>query len=112
MAERVVGGVRALDAEVEAEHGEHAVWVAVSHGDPIKAVVAEAVGAGLGGLQRVRVDPGSLTAIHLTATGWCSSRATPCRATSRPWSPARRTPRPVTPRSGEGPADCRRPCCE
>ncbi len=67
MAERVVGGVRALDAEVEAEHGAHAVWVAVSHGDPIKAVVAEAVGAGLGGLQRVRVDPGSLTAIHLTA---------------------------------------------
>ena len=66
MAQRVVGGVRALDAEVEAEHGPHAVWVAVSHGDPIKAVVAEAVGAGLPGLQRVRVDPGSLTAVHLT----------------------------------------------
>jgi len=66
MAGRVVGGVRALDAEVEAAHGTHAVWVAVSHGDPIKAVVAEAVGAGLAGLQRVRVDPGSLTAIHLT----------------------------------------------
>lgn len=68
MAQRVVGGVRALDAEVEAEHGPHAVWVAVSHGDPIKAVVAEAVGAGLAGLQRVRVDPGSLTAVQLTAT--------------------------------------------
>lgn len=68
MAERVVGGVRALDAEVEAEHGADAVWVAVSHGDPIKAVVAEAVGAGLAGLQRVRIDPGSLTAVHLTAT--------------------------------------------
>jgi probable phosphomutase (TIGR03848 family) len=68
MAERVVGGVRALDAEVEAEHGAHAVWVAVSHGDPIKSVVAEAVGAGLAGLQRVRVDPGSLTAVHLTPT--------------------------------------------
>jgi len=67
MAERVVGGVRALDAEVEAEHGAQAVWVAVSHGDPIKAVVAEAVGAGLAGLQRVRVDPGSLTAVQLTA---------------------------------------------
>ena len=66
MAERVIGGVRALDAEVEAEHGADAVWVAVSHGDPIKAVVAEAVGAGLAGLQRVRVDPGSLTAVHLT----------------------------------------------
>ena len=68
MAARVVGGIRALDAEVEAEHGADAVWLAVSHGDPIKSVVAEAVGAGLAGLQRVRVDPGSVTAIHLTAT--------------------------------------------
>ena len=67
MADRVIGGIRALDAEVEAEYGEDAVWVAVSHGDPIKAVVAEAVGAGLAGLQRVRVDPGSITAVPLTA---------------------------------------------
>jgi probable phosphomutase (TIGR03848 family) len=68
MAARVLGGVRALDAEVEAEHGPRAVWVAVSHGDPIKSVVAEAVGAGLAGLQRVRVDPGSLSAVHITPT--------------------------------------------
>lgn len=67
MADRVVGAVRALDAEVEQEHGTDAVWVAVSHGDPIKAVVAEAVGAGLAGLQRVRVDPGSLSAVQITA---------------------------------------------
>jgi probable phosphomutase (TIGR03848 family) len=66
MADRVVGAVRAIDAEVEAEHGAAAVWVAVSHGDPIKAVVAEAVGAGLSGLQRVRVDPGSVTALHVS----------------------------------------------
>lgn len=65
MAARVVAGVRALDAEVEAEHGPGAVWVAVSHGDPIKSVVAEAVGAGLAGLQRVRVDPGSVSAVHV-----------------------------------------------
>jgi probable phosphomutase (TIGR03848 family) len=68
MADRVVGAVRSLDAEVEAAHGTDAVWVAVSHGDPIKAVVAEAVGAGLSGLQRVRVDPGSLSAVHITPT--------------------------------------------
>lgn len=68
MAERVVGAVRALDAEVEAEHGKAAVWLAVSHGDPIKAVLAEAVGAGIGGLQRVRVDPGSVSAVHVTPT--------------------------------------------
>ncbi|MBM6405831.1 MSMEG_4193 family putative phosphomutase [Phycicoccus sp. CSK15P-2] len=66
MAARVVGGVRALDAEVEAAEGTTAVWVAVSHGDPIKAVVAEAVGAGIAGLQRVRVDPGSVTAVHVS----------------------------------------------
>ncbi len=66
MAARVVGGVRAIDAAVEAEHGPHAVWIAISHGDPIKSVVSEAVGAGLGGLQRVRVDPGSLTAVHVS----------------------------------------------
>ena len=68
MARRVVEGVRAIDAEAEAEHGRAAVWVAVSHGDPIKAVVAEAVGAGIAGLQRVRVDPGSVTAVHVTAS--------------------------------------------
>ena len=67
MAQRVVGGIRDIDAAVEAEHGPHAVWVALSHGDPIKAIVAEAVGAGLPGLQRVRVDPGSVTAVHVTA---------------------------------------------
>ncbi|GGL24226.1 MSMEG_4193 family putative phosphomutase [Phycicoccus endophyticus] len=68
MAERVVAGVRALDAEVEQGHGTGAVWLAVSHGDPIKAVVAESVGAGVSGLQRVRIDPGSLTAVQVTAT--------------------------------------------
>ncbi len=68
MAARVVAGVRDLDADVEAAHGRAAVWVAVSHGDPIKAVVAEAAGAGIGGLQRVRVDPGSVSAVHVTPT--------------------------------------------
>jgi probable phosphomutase (TIGR03848 family) len=68
MVARMVAGVRDLDAEVEAAHGRAAVWVAVSHGDPIKAVVAEAAGAGIAGLQRVRVDPGSVSAVHVSAT--------------------------------------------
>lgn len=68
MATRMVAAVRSHDAPVEAAHGPAAVWVALSHGDPIKAVVAEAVGAGLAGLQRVRVDPGSVTAVQLTPT--------------------------------------------
>lgn len=64
MAERITSAVRRIDAEVEAERGPDAVWVAVSHGDPIKAVLAEAMGAGLAGLQRVHVDPASVSVVR------------------------------------------------
>ncbi len=64
MAARIVAAVKRIDAEVEAERGPDAVWVAVSHGDPIKAVIADAMGAGLKGLQRVHVDPASVSVIR------------------------------------------------
>ncbi|WP_035932256.1 MSMEG_4193 family putative phosphomutase [Knoellia aerolata] len=66
MAHRVVSAIARIDAEVEAERGPEAVWVAVSHGDPIKAVLADAVGAGLAGLQRVHVDPASVSLVRRT----------------------------------------------
>lgn len=66
MAARVVATVKRIDAEVEAERGPDAVWVAVSHGDPIKALIADAMGAGLAGLQRVHVDPASVSVIRRT----------------------------------------------
>ncbi|MFC7492377.1 MULTISPECIES: MSMEG_4193 family putative phosphomutase [unclassified Knoellia] len=66
MAARIGAAVRRIDAEVEAERGPDAVWVAVSHGDPIKALLADAMGAGLGGLQRVHVDPASVSVIRRT----------------------------------------------
>lgn len=66
MAHRVVAAIRRIDAEVEAERGPDAVWVAVSHGDPIKAVLADTMGAGLAGLQRVHVDPASVSVIRRT----------------------------------------------
>ncbi|EAP99126.1 putative mutase [Janibacter sp. HTCC2649] len=66
MAARIVAVVNRIDAEVEAERGPDAIWVAVSHGDPIKAVIADAMGAGLGGLQRVHVDPASVSVIRRT----------------------------------------------
>jgi probable phosphomutase (TIGR03848 family) len=66
MAARVVAAVRRHDAAVEAEHGPHAVWVAVSHGDPIKAVLADALGAGLAHVQRVHVDPASVSVVRWT----------------------------------------------
>lgn len=64
MQARAVGAVRRRDAEVEAEHGPDAVWVAVSHGDPLKAVLADALGMHLDLFQRLHVDPGSVSVVH------------------------------------------------
>jgi 2,3-bisphosphoglycerate-dependent phosphoglycerate mutase len=58
--------VRRHDAEVAAEHGPHALWVAVSHGDVIKAVLAEAAGSHFDHLQRFRADPASVSVVHYT----------------------------------------------
>lgn len=56
---------RAVDAvrEHNARLGPDAVWVAVSHGDVIKAVVADALGLHLDQFQRIVVDPASVTVI-------------------------------------------------
>lgn len=66
MAARSVEAVRRWDARVEAEHGPDAVWVAVSHGDVIKAVLADALGMHLDAFQRIVVDPGSLSVVRYT----------------------------------------------
>jgi probable phosphomutase (TIGR03848 family) len=69
MASRVVEAVRRHDARVEAEHGPHAVWAAVTHGDPLKAVLADALGLHLDQFQRLHVDPASVSVVRLTAEG-------------------------------------------
>ncbi|GAB3936955.1 hypothetical protein GCM10027614_14300 [Micromonospora vulcania] len=66
MAARAVGAVRAWDARVSAEHGPEAVWLACSHGDVIKAIVADALGVHLDLFQRIVADPASVTAIRFT----------------------------------------------
>lgn len=66
MAARAVEAVRRWDARVEAEHGPDAVWVAVSHGDVIKAVLADALGMHLDAFQRLVVDPASLSVVRYT----------------------------------------------
>lgn len=68
MAARAVKAVRDLDALVEAEHGPDAVWAAVSHGDVIKSIVADAAGAHLDQFQRYVIGPASLCAIRYTPT--------------------------------------------
>lgn len=69
MAARVVEAVRRRDARVEEAHGPHAVWCAVTHGDPLKAVLADALGLHLDQFQRLHVDPASVSVVRLTAEG-------------------------------------------
>ncbi|HEV2086783.1 MAG TPA: MSMEG_4193 family putative phosphomutase, partial [Cryptosporangiaceae bacterium] len=52
---RAVAAVRDWDAKVAAEHGPDAVWLACSHGDVIKAVLADALGLHLDLFQRIAV---------------------------------------------------------
>jgi broad specificity phosphatase PhoE len=42
------------------------VWIACTHGDVIKAIVADALGLHLDHFQRINVDPASITAIRYT----------------------------------------------
>lgn len=64
MAARVVAAVRRIDEEVAAAHGEGALWVAVTHGDLVKAVLADATGSGLAHFQSYTADPGSVSAVR------------------------------------------------
>ena len=66
MQGRAVSAVRRHDAAVEQEHGSGAVWVAVSHGDIIKSVLADALGMHLDLFQRLHVDPASISIVRYT----------------------------------------------
>ena len=68
MQARAVTAVRRHDALIEAEHGPGAVWVAVSHGDVIKSVLADALGMHLDLFQRLNVDPASISIVRYTGT--------------------------------------------
>ncbi|MBF9070006.1 histidine phosphatase family protein [Streptacidiphilus fuscans] len=66
MSRRAVESVREWDAEIEREHGAEALWLVCSHGDIIKAIVADALGLHLDLFQRISVEPASVTAIRYT----------------------------------------------
>jgi probable phosphomutase (TIGR03848 family) len=66
MSARSVAAVRRWDARITAGHGPDAVWLACSHGDVIKAIVADALGMHLDLFQRIVIDPASVTVIRFT----------------------------------------------
>ncbi|MBW8027887.1 MSMEG_4193 family putative phosphomutase [Clavibacter michiganensis subsp. michiganensis] len=67
MQARAVAAIRRHDAAIEAEHGPGAVWVAVSHGDVIKSILADAYGMHLDLFQRIDVGPASLSIVRYGA---------------------------------------------
>ncbi|MES2169941.1 MAG: histidine phosphatase family protein [Actinomycetota bacterium] len=68
MQERAVTAIREHDARFEAEHGPGAVWVAVSHGDVIKSILADALGMHLDLFQRIGVSPASVSIVRYGAS--------------------------------------------
>jgi probable phosphomutase (TIGR03848 family) len=64
MQDRGVAAIRRHDARVAAEHGDDAVWLAVSHGDVIKSILADALGTHLDLFQRIHVDPASVSIVR------------------------------------------------
>lgn len=65
---RAVRAIRDHDRRLAAEFGRDAVWVACSHGDVIKSVLADALGSHLDEFQRIVVDPASISIVRYTET--------------------------------------------
>lgn len=67
MQARSVAAIQRHDAAFEAEFGPAAVWAAVSHGDVIKSILADAFGMHLDLFQRINVNPASVSIVHYGA---------------------------------------------
>lgn len=68
MQARAVAAVREQDAAVEAEHGPGAVWAVVTHGDLVKALLADALGMHLDLFQRLSAGPASVSVVRYGST--------------------------------------------
>ena len=64
---RAVAAVREHDRRLAELHEGDALWVACSHGDVIKSVLADALGMHLDSFQRITADPASVSVIRYTA---------------------------------------------
>jgi probable phosphomutase (TIGR03848 family) len=100
MQHRAVSAIREFDAAVAAEHGPNALWIALSHGDVIKAILADALGMHLDGFQRLVVDPCSVSVVTFTPL-----RPFAVRVNDTGSDLASLVPAPVPEGAAEGPAE-------
>jgi probable phosphomutase (TIGR03848 family) len=64
VSSRAIAAVRDWNAKI----ADDAIWVACSHGDVIKAILADALGLHLDQFQRIVVDPCSVSVVRYTDT--------------------------------------------
>jgi probable phosphomutase (TIGR03848 family) len=74
MSGRACRAAREWDAKLTAEHGDKVVWAAVSHGDIIKAICADAMGLPLRKFQSLLIEPASVSVIHYSESGSAVSK--------------------------------------
>ncbi|MET8872858.1 histidine phosphatase family protein [Nocardia sp. NPDC004278] len=65
---RAVAAVREHDRRFAEKAGHDVLWVACTHGDVIKSVLADALGIHLDGFQRIVVEPASISIVRYTPT--------------------------------------------
>lgn len=65
---RAVAAIREHDRVLGEEYGGDALWVACTHGDVIKSVLADAFGIHLDGFQRIVAEPASISVVRYTPT--------------------------------------------
>lgn len=66
MAIRSVSAIRMHDRRLADAAGHDVLWVACSHGDVIKAILADAYGMHLDHFQRIVVEPASVSVVRYT----------------------------------------------
>ena len=74
MSARASTAAREWDAKLTSEHGDKVVWVAVSHGDIIKAICADAMGLPLRKFQSLMIEPASVSVIQYSDSGSAVSK--------------------------------------
>jgi probable phosphomutase (TIGR03848 family) len=87
---RAVAAVREWEAKLAAEHGPEVLWLVCTHGDIIKAVLADALGVHLDGFQRIVANPCSISAVSYTETRPFVQRVNDCGDDLRSLVPAKR----------------------
>jgi probable phosphomutase (TIGR03848 family) len=90
MQARAVAAVRDWDAKLAAERGSQMLCLICTHGDVIKAVLADALGVHLDGFQRIVANPCSVSAVTYTQTRPFVQRVNDCGDDLRSLVPPKR----------------------